>query len=184
MRYTTLSSLLSNKYIICSCEGSAEVAIIDLLLDANLLCFSHQDLVGEEPTVIRTGKDIEKTFLNQEYNKPVAILRILDRPQERLKLSRPYHDRFDIYDVCTVPEIEILIIINEGHWDSYRRHPQSIKPSQYCKATFGYSNIKKQAFFIDYFQNTDVLIAAIRKYNRLTACRSYNLLDLLTNQTQ
>ena len=35
------------KYIACICEGSAEEAIMDILLDHDLLIFSREDLLEE-----------------------------------------------------------------------------------------------------------------------------------------
>lgn len=39
------------KYIACICEGSAEAAIIDILLDNRLLRFTREDLLDERPEV-------------------------------------------------------------------------------------------------------------------------------------
>lgn len=41
------------KYIACICEGGAERAILDLLLDYDKLIFSRKDLIEEEILKLR-----------------------------------------------------------------------------------------------------------------------------------
>lgn len=76
-RLMDLHEGLKDKYIICSCEGKAEQAIIDLHLDADALIFKRVDLVGKKCTMIRSASRIEEEYLHTAYNRPVVILRIL-----------------------------------------------------------------------------------------------------------
>lgn len=48
------------KYKACICEGSAENAIIDILLDHELLIFSREEMLEEEVIRCREGKKIEE----------------------------------------------------------------------------------------------------------------------------
>ena len=47
------------KYKACICEGSAENAIMDILLDNNLLIFSREEMLEEEVIRCREGKRFE-----------------------------------------------------------------------------------------------------------------------------
>lgn len=172
---------LQGKTIICSCEGTAEEVIISLLIDNNKLCFSREDLVFEKLTRARTGKDIADKFLNLDYKQDVVILRILDRPKEKLKLPKAYQERFSVYDVCTPREIEMLIIVNEEKWVEYKRVERTYKPSDYCKTELRMANVKNKEFIADYFRDIDKLINTIHKYTRLAQKHPgvYQLSDIL-----
>jgi hypothetical protein len=169
------------KNIICSCEGSAEEAIISLLIDSGKLCFNRDELVFEKITRLRTGKDIADNFLNLEYLKEVVILRILDRPKEKLKLPKAYQGRFSVYDVCTPREIEILIIIDKGKWNEYKKIERTCKPSEYCKMKLKMPDVKSGIFIANYFSDVDKLIQSIHKYTRLAPKYPgvYQLSDIL-----
>ena len=45
------------KYIACICEGAAEKAIMKLLLDADRLIFTHDDLLEGELLRCRSGQE-------------------------------------------------------------------------------------------------------------------------------
>ena len=45
-------------YIACICEGSAETAIIDVLVDNNLLIFTREDMLEENVIRCRSAKGI------------------------------------------------------------------------------------------------------------------------------
>lgn len=50
------------KYIACICEGGAERAIMDLLLDSRKLIFDRTDLIEEEVLRCRSGKEFEERY--------------------------------------------------------------------------------------------------------------------------
>ena len=50
-------------YIACVCEGSAEAAIIDVLVDNNLLIFTREDMLEENVIRCRSAKTFEERFL-------------------------------------------------------------------------------------------------------------------------
>lgn len=72
--------LSQGPYVLCICEGTAEEAIIDLLLDNDMLQFSRSQLINNHKvTRIRKVRDIENQFLNIDYSdRGLIILRILD----------------------------------------------------------------------------------------------------------
>ena len=48
------------KYKACICEGSAENAIIDILLDHELLIFSREEMLEEEVIRCRRARSLKK----------------------------------------------------------------------------------------------------------------------------
>ncbi len=48
------------KYVACIAEGSAETAIIDILLEADLLIFNREKLLDETVLRSRSGKAFEE----------------------------------------------------------------------------------------------------------------------------
>ena len=48
------------RYKACICEGSSERAIMDILLDNNLLIFTREEMLEEEVIWCRKGKKFEK----------------------------------------------------------------------------------------------------------------------------
>lgn len=50
-------------YIACICEGSAETAIIDVLVDNNLLIFTREDMLEEN---VITAPEIEMLIIHSE----------------------------------------------------------------------------------------------------------------------
>ncbi len=55
------------KYKACICEGAAEKAIIDILLDNGLLIFSRDELI-DDVIRCRDGQQFEKRYLRKEFN--------------------------------------------------------------------------------------------------------------------
>ena len=166
-------------YIACICEGNAETAIMDLLLENNKLCFRRQQLIDEKFLRCRKAKDFEKAYLRKEYGEPITVLRILDSRRERFKLSKPYEGKVSVINVITAPEIEILVILSESKYDDFKR--KRIKPSEYCKTYLEYPDVKTYKFVNTYFNDVDKLIAAIEEYKRVTQMHSGEslLFDLL-----
>lgn len=159
-----LSVLLQGHYVIISCEGAAEKEIIEWLNEEEKLNFVAGDIVGDGITNLRQAKDIERNFLNREYSRPVAILRVHDSRRENFKLGRVYRERFNVYDLYTHPEIEMLVICKERKYDEWRR--SGLKPSEYCRQNL-VLNTKPQGFVREYFSNVDELMAAIMEYHRV-----------------
>ena len=101
-------------YIACICEDSAEQAIMELLLEKNRLIFSDDWLLSGEIIRCRNAKMFEMTYLRKGFNEKITILRILDSRSEQFTLSKAYVEKIEIINVITAPEIEMLIIMNEG----------------------------------------------------------------------
>ena len=52
-----------SKYKACICEGAAESAIIDILVDNGLLIFSRSEMIDESVIRCRSAKRFEERYL-------------------------------------------------------------------------------------------------------------------------
>lgn len=72
----------------------------------------------------------------------------------------------DVKNVVTAPEIEMLIICNEGKYKEFKKTGE--KPSVYCKSKLKYKNVKNYDFIREYFSDMNVLISAFHEYRRVS----------------
>ena len=167
------------KYKACICEGSAENAIMDILLDNNLLIFTREEMLEEEVIRCRSGRRFEEKYLRKGFSERISVIRILDSRRENFKLSKAYEHKVDVINVITAPEIEMLIIFNEDKYKEFKKSGK--KPSDFCKEDLKMTSVKSYNFVKDYFADPDILLAAIRKYHEISKIRKgeYTLLDLL-----
>lgn len=167
------------KYKACICEGAAENAIIDILLDYNLLIFTREEMLEEEVIRCRDGKHFEEKYLRKGFLDKISVIRILDSQRENFKLSKAYKYKVDVINVITALEIEMLIIFNE---DKYREFKKSgKKPSDFCRENLKMTSVKSYRFVKNYFSDPEILLSAIKKYHEMSKIRKgeYTLLDLL-----
>ncbi len=156
----------STSLIACICEGGAETAIMDILLDNNLLIFTREQMI-EESVLPRTSvKEFEQRYLRMAYDQKILILRVIDSREERFNLSKAYRCQVDVINVITAPEIEILIIASKKMYDEYCRSGIR-KPSDYCRNTLGIKRVKSPAFIKEYFGDAGFLINSIKEYHRV-----------------
>lgn len=163
------------KYIACICEGGAERAIIDLLLDNHKLIFEREELIEEEVLRCRSGKEFEKRYLRKGFTEKITIYRILDSRSEKFNLSKAYEPKVDVKNVVTAPEIEKLIICNEGKIKEYERESRknpNLKPSTYCKSFLKYPDVKGYDFVTRYFSDMGVLLNALNEYRRVSKIKA------------
>ena len=167
------------KYIACICEGAAEKAIMKLLLDADRLIFTHDDLLEGELLRCRSAKNFEEQHLRKGFSEKITVLRILDSRREQFKLSKAYEHKIEVINVITAPEIEMLVILGEGKYDEYKKSGK--KPSDFCKTDLKYPNVKSTDFIKVYFSDVNFLISAITEYRRVSNIQNgeYSLFDLL-----
>ena len=86
-------------YKACICEGSAENAIIDILLDYDLMIFKREEMIEEEVLRCRDGKKFEQKYLRKGFKDKISVIRILDSRHENFKLSKAYADKVDVINV-------------------------------------------------------------------------------------
>lgn len=168
-----------SKYVACICEGAAEHAIIELLLDEGKLIFTYGDMLEGEVLRCRSAKNFETQYLRKGFTEKITVLRILDSRREQFKLSKAYADKIKVINVITAPEIEMLIILHEGRYEDYKK--SGMKPSVFCKSILRYGNVKSTEFVKNYFADTGTLISALKEYKRVSAIPhgEYALADLL-----
>lgn len=166
-------------YIACICEGSAEQAIIDNLLDNHLLIFEREQIIDEDVLRCRDAKTFETRYLRKGFNESVSVIRILDSRRENFRLSKAYEHKVDVINVITAPEIEMLIILNEDKYKEFKKSGK--KPSDFCKQDLKMKDVKSYLFVKEYFSNTDILVVAIKKYTEISKIQKgeYTLLDIL-----
>lgn len=167
------------KYVACICEGGAECAILDLLMDRHELIFEREDLIEEEILKCRRGRDFEVKYLKKGFSEKITIYRILDSRSENFKLSKAYEGKVNIINVITAPEIEMLVICNERKYKEFKNSGE--KPSIYCKRQLKYKNVKSYEFIRKYFSDVDVLKSALHEYRRVSKIQKgeITLWDLL-----
>lgn len=85
----------------CICEGAAEAAIMDLLLDNDLLIFTRKEMLEESVIRCRDAKTFESRYLRKNFNDLISIIRILDSRRENFKLSKVYESKCDKYHYRT-----------------------------------------------------------------------------------
>lgn len=168
-----------NGYIVVICEGSAEQAIMELLLNSDKLIFGHDRLFTGEIIKVRKAKKFEERYLKKGFQEKITILRILDSRKEQFKLSPLYADKIEVINIITAPEIEMLVIINEDGYEQFKKSKK--KASDFCKSELKLPNVKSYNFVLDYFSDTDKLIHSIKEYRRVSKIRNkeYMLYDLL-----
>lgn len=76
------------EYKACICEGAAENAIMDILLDNNLMIFNRGEMIEEEVIRCREGKKFEEKYLRKGFKAKISVIRILDSRRENLNLVR------------------------------------------------------------------------------------------------
>ena len=130
-------------YIACLCEGAAEQAVIELLLDEKLI-FTRDEMLEGEPLRCRSASKFEAKYLRKGFSEKITIYRILDSRRERFTLSTVYTKKIDVINVITAPEIEMLIIFTEGKYNEYKKSGK--KPSDYCKSNLKHPNVKSETF--------------------------------------
>lgn len=171
--------LILGEKVAVICEGGAETAIMELLLDADRLIFTDNDLFYGEIIRCRSAETFEQRYLKVRMDFKLTIIRVLDSRRENFRLSRPYCDDVDVINVITAPEIEMLIILNEGKYDQFKKSGK--KPSEYCKQLFKNENLKSRKWVKRYFNNIEDLVQSIRMYAHVSDVQKgeYTLLDLL-----
>ena len=153
----------------CICEGGAEKAIIEILLENDRLVFNKSDLLDEKIIRNRSGKDFEERYLNMSFSKKITVYRVLDSRKEKFKLREIYKDKIEsVINIITAPEIEMLVIIAEEKYDDYIKQKSKVKPSEYCIRELKMPNVKKIDFIKEYFSDVDKLIKSIKEYKRIS----------------
>ena len=167
------------RYKAVICEGAAEEAIINILLDKHLLIFEREELIEESVLRCRNARVFERRHLRKSFNDKISVIRILDSRAEKFNISREYQEKIDVVNIITAPEIEMLIIHAENCYDDYKKSGK--KPSAFCKEELKMHNVKSAEFISSYFEDSQKLLLAIETYNSKIKRRrgELNLSDII-----
>ncbi len=156
------------------CEGSNEKAVVDMLLDAECLKFSKDDLVGLSVYHARQlTAPIIKTVLSI-YTGELEVYRIGDSLTDKLPVPADYQGRINrVRKFCTKPELEMLLIIAEGkeaEFEKVKAGKHRKKPKDFCKSNVVHNRKhydNSTQFYKDYFgSDIETLVEAIKKYRQ------------------
>lgn len=138
-------------------------------------------MLDEKVIRCRGAKTFEERYLRKDFSEKISVIRILDSRRENFKISRAYEHRIDVINVVTAPEIEMLVILNEAKYDEFKKSGQ--KPSEFCKSSLKLPGIKSYFEMKKYFSDVEVLLSAIKEYDRISKRRrnEYTLLDIMKN---
>ena len=158
--------------ILLMCEGQNEEVILNILLDANAFCFSRDDLIGRRPYPIRQLNNPTIKSELKHYGLPVKVYRIGDKQNEKISIPKDLKaivTQKEIYKYCTKPELEMLLILNEGLEKEYEKVKSSQSPKTFAKKNIKYNGKKydqSSEFLKMYYSgnNTKQLISNTKKY--------------------
>lgn len=167
---------MDDQVVGCICEGNAEHAILDILLENDYLIFRKQDLINSNDLRLRNARDFEARYLRESFPDKVQIYLILDSHTQEFKLSKGYRHKAEVHKVVTAPEIEMLLILDQGLYDKFQKVKSSMKPSAFCKNRMSIGYRKSYQFVYGYFSSDPRrLLKAIQEYARRTAVQKDEL---------
>ena len=136
-------------------EGPDELAFVEVLIKKGIFIFSKDELLMEEVFHKRQIDGEPVGYIQTlQFGDTVDIFRIGDKLSDSLKIPRsilPEKVR-DKFKICTLPEFEILFILNEGLYEDYIKMKTEEKPSVFY-GRFD-SKYKKQSAYVEkYFDD-------------------------------
>ena len=99
------------KYKACICEGAAESAIMDILLDYGLLIFSKEEMLEEEVIRCREGRKKPSSFCKEDlkmadvksydfvksyFSDPMVLVAAIKKYHEMSKVPRGEYTLMDL----------------------------------------------------------------------------------------
>lgn len=163
-------------------EGKAEKAIIDILLDYDLLIFGRDSLFKNKIFSRQKAKHFCDNHLKIAIEH-MPLIRIIDSKKEKFDVPEVYKSKIDVLDCFTTPEIEILIIIAKGDYQSYsNKFKSKMKPSEYVKQQYGI-NKSYDSHYDFWEENVQELERSLKTYKTIHKNdQDYYLCDFLKNK--
>lgn len=160
---------MPKKYSAIICEGAAEEAIIEILLENHCLIIENDEyLINDGPIKTRGAKDFCDKYMGKDYGSKIALFRILDSKRENFNFRTAKYRK-----------------IFEEKIEDFNRSGLS-KPSDYCKQKLKFSNVKSYDFVKTYFYDISKLLDAIKKVHSIKKSSIPNdyltLFDLLKDE--
>ncbi len=174
-------------YILIMTEGSDEKELLDILLERNLLKFAKKELLMEEIFHARQiDTNIRAYIQGLRPGNDVTIYRVGDKLSDNLTIPKTIMPNKikTKYKVCTLPEFEILMILNDKYYDRYIKEKSNLKPSEFYKKVN--KNFSKSREFVHSYFNSltddelvDLLNLYYKKRGRMHKKDELSLKDLL-----
>ena len=186
--------VLENRFVLFSCEGTAEGVIVQTLYDNDLLIVPQERVVKDVVMVNRPytrkrkASEIADLYFAMDYEADgadgLAIARIVDSGSGKFEFPKRRQNGTEVLSFITRPEIEMLAIHNEDAfslWQRLSRKNRQLRPSDFCRQELGLRDIKEKDFLERYWSNPCNLVASIRMHAEKTKRGSGELLlvDLL-----
>lgn len=159
------------KYLLM-CEGPNEACILNMIIQNNLLTIDIEDILGSQAYHARNLKNQAVVREILRYHQQLTIYRIGDKQNDELKIPKNLeeyisHDR--IFKYCTKPELEMLLIINEGLVNKFKK--SKLSPKDYAKSNIKFNKKlynNSTIFWSNYYEGRlDNLIDNIKEYKRI-----------------
>ena len=159
------------RYLIM-CEGANEKKIIDMLLENKKLIVSEDDLLGQ---ITYHARQIKKSPMVMGqlriYGGDVEIWRIGDKQTDKLDIPLEFKSKIKkVTKFCTLPELEILLILSEKKFKEYEKGKSQKHPKDFAKDNIVYNKCKYKGdtkFYETYYGNDiNKLIKAIQEYKQ------------------
>ena len=159
------------RYLIM-CEGANEKKIIDMLLENKKLIVNEDDLLGQ---ITYHARQIKKSPMVMGqlriYGGDVEIWRIGDKQTDKLDIPLEFKSKIKkVTKFCTLPELEILLILSEKKFKEYEKGKSQKHPKDFAKDNIVYnkSKYKGDTKFYEAYYGNDInkLIKAIQEYKQ------------------
>ena len=159
------------KYLIM-CEGSNEKKIMDMLLENGKLKVSADDLLGR---IIYHARQIRKSPMVMGqlriYGGDVEIWRVGDKQTDKLDIPAEFRTKIKkVTKFCTLPELEILLILSEKKYKEYEKGKSQKHPKAFAKdnITINKRRYKGETGFYEDYNGKDInkLVRALQEYKQ------------------
>lgn len=165
-------------------EGTAEQAILEILLKYDYLIVTIDDLISDSPVIpkLLKGQDLAGRYLQRDFGMGIDLIVVLDSLKRQIKVPFAYKNQINkIYYYVTRPEIEAIQLYANEDWIKqyaiYQRHQGSgdqklLKPSAFFRANpnvggLGIRNVKSYDFVYNlWIKQPDKLVEAIKHVQR------------------
>lgn len=169
--------LLSERFVLFSCEGTAEGVVVQSLYDNDQLVVPQKHVVKDAVitnrpyTRKRKATDIADIYFSMSYEDEAAsgltVARIVDSRAAKFEFPKRRQNGTEVLSFFTRPEIEMLVIHGEGVYDQWlkaSRKNRQLRPSAFCARDLGFSCVKEADFLREYWSDAEKLVKAIRAH--------------------
>ncbi len=120
---------------------------------------------------IKTNAQV-RLALNLYNGNDVTVMRVGDKQTDRLVIPADFKEKIcAVEKYCTLPELEMLLIISEGLVNEFEKVKSTVRPKVFAKEHIRYnrkSYDNSSVFYREYYRrDCGKLINAIRDYKRI-----------------